>query len=108
MAEVQKPLNSKISEACIGKKRLTIDQKAQIIALHCPPDGRKGKSAAKLGNMFGVTARQIRRICQQKDNILTAAKSGIDGAKRKMLRPDKLLKKIRISFLVHQGASYEV
>jgi len=36
-----------------------------------------------------VRQRQIRRICENRIKIMAAAKSGVDGSKRKMLRPDK-------------------
>ncbi len=40
--KVCRALWSKILEACTGKQKLTLEQKAEIICLHCPTNGKKG------------------------------------------------------------------
>mmetsp|Transcript_14050 Transcript_14050/g.29091 ORF Transcript_14050/g.29091 Transcript_14050/m.29091 type:complete len:203 (+) Transcript_14050:33-641(+) len=86
----KKALKSKVSEACIGKKKLTLEQKAEIIRQHSPADGCKAVSATILGTQYGVRPRQIRRICSvlNRAKIEKACKSGVDSA-RKSLCEDK-------------------
>ncbi len=84
-------LASKISEACAGKKKLTLEQKAKIIRLHCPSNGKKGLSAKVLGEQFGVQPQQIRCICLilKLTEIKAACESGVDVEQRKSLWKDK-------------------
>jgi hypothetical protein len=89
--KLRRALASKISEACAGKKKLTLEQKAEIIRPHCPSNRKKGLSAKVLGEQFGVQPRQIRRICSilKREEIKAACESGVDAEQRKSVLKDK-------------------
>lgn len=76
---------SSSSRVAVGRKRLTLEQRVEVIQL----SNNAGKSTRKLAESFGCGKTQIIKILKNKDKILTAWTSNEGPATTKRVNTEK-------------------